>query len=68
MKLPPGTEQKTLSLDNNGQTETVPLYSDRSFDLISEQWLRVGWNQRYSYTFSWMGGPFIQLPEDIVRI
>ena len=68
MKLTLDTEQKTLSLDNNGQTETVPLYSDRAFDLISEQWLKVGWNQRYSYTFSWMGRPVIQLPEDIVRI
>ena len=68
MKLTLDTEQKTLSLDDNGQTETVPLYSDRAFDLISEQWLKVGWNQRYSYTFSWMGRPVIQLPEDIVRI
>ena len=68
MKLTLDTDQKTLSVEAQGRTETLPLYSDRAFDLISEQWLKVGWNQRYSYTFSWMGRPVIQLPEDIVRI
>ena len=28
----------------------------------------VGWNEKYSYTFSWMGRPIIQLPEDMVRM
>jgi cephalosporin hydroxylase len=68
MKLILDTDQKTLSVEAQGRTETLPLYSDRAFDLISEQWLKVGWNQRYSYTFSWMGRPVIQLPEDIIRI
>lgn len=68
MKLTLDTDQKTLSVEAHGRTEILPLYSDRAFDLISEQWLKVGWNQRYSYTFSWMGRPVIQLPEDIVRI
>jgi cephalosporin hydroxylase len=31
-------------------------------------WLKVGWNQKYVYTFSWMGRPIIQLPEDLIRI
>ncbi len=68
MKLTIDTTAGTLVREDAGAVESMPLYSDRAFDLISEQWLRVGWNQRYSYTFSWMGGPFIQLPEDIVRI
>jgi cephalosporin hydroxylase len=29
--------------------------------------VRVGWNQKYVYTFSWMGRPIIQLPEDMIR-
>lgn len=28
----------------------------------------MGWQQRYSYTFSWLGRPIIQLPEDVIRI
>ena len=30
--------------------------------------MRVGWNQKYQYTFSWMGRPVIQLPEDMMRM
>lgn len=67
MKLTLDTEQKTLVCEVDGKSETLPLYSDRAFDLIAEQWVHVGWNQKYSYTFSWMGRPIIQLPEDMVR-
>jgi len=46
----------------------VPLYSKEAFELISHQWLKVGWNQKYSYSFTWLGRQIIQLPEDMVRI
>jgi cephalosporin hydroxylase len=36
--------------------------------LITKQWLAVGWTQRYSYGFTWLGRPIVQLPEDMVRI
>jgi cephalosporin hydroxylase len=44
------------------------LYSDEAFEVLSHHWLKVGWNQKYPYTFSWMGRPIIQLPEDVLRI
>jgi cephalosporin hydroxylase len=47
--------------------ETIDLYSDEGFRMISDLWVRVGWNQKYSYTFSWFGVPVIQLPEDMLR-
>jgi cephalosporin hydroxylase len=50
------------------QTAEFPLYSREAFELISKQWLKLGWNEKYVYTFSWMGRPIIQLPEDMVRI
>ncbi len=28
----------------------------------------MGWGQKYSYSFSWLGRPIIQLPEDLVRV
>jgi cephalosporin hydroxylase len=46
----------------------MPLYSREAFELLSKQWLKVGWNEKYAYSFSWMGRPLIQLPEDMVRI
>ncbi len=68
MKLTIDTDAKTLSVEAEGKQRQVSLYSDEAFDLISEQWLKVGWNQKYSYTFSWMGRPIIQIPDDILRI
>jgi len=68
MKLILDTDSNTLTLDEAGQTETLYLYSKEAFEAISRQWVRVGWNQKYQYTFSWMGRPVIQLPEDMIRI
>ena len=39
-----------------------------AFSLISKIWLRSGWDNKYVYSFSWMGRPIIQLPEDLIRI
>ncbi|HAB15396.1 MAG TPA: CmcI family methyltransferase [Verrucomicrobiota bacterium] len=68
MRLVIDTDHSSLTCEHDDRTEKVPLYSDRAFELISEQWLKVGWNQRYPYTFSWFGRPIIQLPEDMVRV
>ena len=68
MKLALDTETQTLTVTEDGRTETLPLYSKQAFETISRQWVRVGWNQKYQYTFSWMGRPVIQLPEDLVRM
>lgn len=68
MKLIIDIEQKTLSQERDGQARCLSLYSKEAFELISEQWLKVGWNQKYPYCFAWLGRPIIQLPEDIIRI
>jgi cephalosporin hydroxylase len=48
--------------------KTMPLLSADAFAVLSDLWVRVGWNQKYSYGFSWFGRPIMQLPEDLVRI
>ena len=68
MKLILDTESKVLVVDDADQTATVNLYSQEAFEIISREWVRLGWNQKYQYTFSWMGRPIIQLPEDMIRI
>lgn len=68
MKLTIDTEKKILVREVNGEQRILDLYSKEAFELISEQWLKVGWNQKHVYTFSWMGRPIIQLPQDMVRI
>lgn len=68
MKLTIDTEAKTLAVESNGASSRLPLYSDEAFELLSEQYLKVSWNQKYSYTFTWMGRPIIQIPDDILRV
>ena len=63
MKLIVDTESRTLCVDGR----SVELYSNESFELLSDLWLKIGWNQKYVYSFSWLGFPIIQLPEDILR-
>ena len=47
---------------------THPLESPEAFAAISRAWLRCGWDTKYVYSFSWMGRPVIQLPDDMVRL
>lgn len=68
MKLIIDDKKKILKQDIDGRCEEFPLYSKKSFELISHWWMKLGWNQKYEYTFSWLGRPIIQLPEDMVRM
>ena len=52
----------------DGSTESMPLFSHEAFRELSYLWLKSGWASKYSYNFSWMGRPIIQLPEDMVMI
>ena len=67
MKLTIDTDSGTLVHQSDGVRIELPLYSKQAFDLISQCWLKVGWNEKYPYCFSWMGRPIIQLPEDMIR-
>lgn len=68
MKIWIDTEAKSLIQESDGQHIKIDLYSKKAFEIISRLWLKVGWNEKYPYTFSWMGRPIIQLPEDIIRV
>lgn len=48
--------------------EELSLYSKEAFEILSKEWVKVGWNEKYTYTFSWFGRPIIQMPEDMIRI
>lgn len=69
MRIVIDTDAGTVTCDDGaGRAAGTGLYTARAFELISEQWLKVGWAQRYSYGFTWLGRPIIQLPEDLVRV
>jgi len=68
MKLTIDTDSLTLVTEDGGAARTLDLYSPEAFAVLSPQWLRVAWSQKYSYTFTWLGRPIIQLPEDLLRV
>jgi cephalosporin hydroxylase len=67
MKIIIDTDSKTLTRELNGEKSELGLYSKEAFEIISLEWAKVGWDQKYAYTFSWLGRPIIQLPEDMIR-
>jgi cephalosporin hydroxylase len=46
----------------------INLYSPEGFKIIADLCLKVGWDQKYLYSFSWLGRPIIQSPDDMLRI
>jgi cephalosporin hydroxylase len=51
-----------------GGEQRYALASPEAFAAVSRAWLRCGWDTKYVYSFTWLGRPIIQLPEDIVRL
>lgn len=45
-----------------------PMDSQEAFAIISRAMLRCGWDTKYVYSFTWMGRPIIQLPDDMIRL
>ena len=68
MRITIDDQAKTIEIATADTIEHLPLYSDQSFAHIARLFAKVGWNQRFTYGFSWLGRPIIQLPEDMVRI
>lgn len=61
-------ENGRVTTEENGVDQTYDIGTPEAFRLISRAWLRSGWDAKYVYTFSWLGRPIIQLPEDLLRI
>ncbi len=60
--------QKIVLIGEDGASQQLPLYSPEAFREISRLWVKIGWALKYSYSFTWLGLPFLQLPEDPLRI
>lgn len=57
-----------VALETPEGEQQFGIGTPEAFKLISQAWLRSGWDNKYVYSFSWMGRPVIQLPEDMLRI
>ncbi len=61
-------DEKNKVIKNTETNKEVPLGSPEGFKIISDIWLKSGWETKYVYSFAWLGRPIIQLPEDMIRI
>ena len=59
--------EKKVTIESNGNEKELDFYSPEAFASLSDLWLKMGWGLKYTYTFTWMGRPVIQLPEDMLR-
>jgi cephalosporin hydroxylase len=68
MRIVIDTDARQLMIEERASPRQLDLYGKEAFEVISALWLKTSWNQKYVYTFSWMGRPIIQLPEDVLRM
>lgn len=61
-------EQGLIHVTGGTRAGTYQFDSPEAFSILSEAWLRVGWDNKHVYSFTWMGRPIIQLPEDMIRL
>jgi len=62
-------ETQTVEVvDASGDIKTYPFESPEAFREITRAWLRIGWDTKYVYSFTWLGRPVIQLPDDMIRL
>jgi len=61
-------ENSEVKVETEQGTASYGLGTAEAFAILSDIWLRSGWDAKYVYSFTWFGRPIIQLPEDIIRI
>ncbi|MGJ8682423.1 cephalosporin hydroxylase family protein [Paraglaciecola sp.] len=62
-------DKNNVDITNSDMTSlTHDIGTKEAFKAISAAMLRSGWDNKYVYSFSWLGRPIIQLPDDMIRI
>ncbi len=61
-------EKSEVTVEDGASAVTHPLDSPEAFAVLSRAWLRAGWDTKHVYSFTWLGRPVIQLPEDLIRL
>lgn len=67
-KLLVDLEEGQVTIEGEAGSVTYPVGTQEAFLAISQAWLRSGWDTKYVYSFTWLGRPLIQLPEDMIHI
>ena len=59
---------RVVVVREGGAREEYDLGTPEAFHVLSKVWLRSGWINKHVYSFTWLGRPVIQLPEDMIRL
>jgi cephalosporin hydroxylase len=51
-----------------GAEQSLPMDTREAFAAVAAAYLRCGWDNKYVYSFTWLGRPIIQLPDDAFRL
>ena len=57
-----------VTIEQAGTVVSYGLDTPEAFTAVTRAWLRCAWDVKYSYTFTWLGRPVIQLPDDLMRL
>jgi cephalosporin hydroxylase len=57
-----------IIVSEGGSSREFYIGSPDGFRILSALWLRSGWDNKHVYSFTWLGRPLIQLPEDMLRL
>lgn len=61
-------DNDTLRITDEGGMKEYALGSPEAFAILSKLWLRSGFDVKHVYSFTWLGRPIVQLPEDMFRL
>jgi cephalosporin hydroxylase len=68
VKIVIDTAERSIRISAPSGESEVPLFSPAGFEILSREWLKVGWDLDHWRGFSWLGFQFPQLPEDVLRL
>jgi hypothetical protein len=55
VKVTVDTDAAQVTVETKDGRRTLPLASAEAFALVSDAWLRAGWDAKYVYSFTWLG-------------
>ena len=61
-------EKGIVIIDDSFGFKEYKIGTPEAFRILSKLWLRSGWDAKYIWSFTWLGRPIIQLPDDMFRI
>lgn len=61
-------ESNKIISEQDGQKEIYDLATWDGFRVVTDSWLYCGFANKYSYCFTWLGRPIIQIPADMIRV